>query len=267
MAIALPEIDPVAFAVGPLRVHWYGLMYLGGFAFAWALALARSDRSWSPVRRHQVEDLIFFGALGVILGGRLGYVLFYGLDKWLADPLWVFRVWEGGMSFHGGLLGVVIALWLFARRIGQPLLAVGDFTAPLVPIGLGLGRIGNFVGQELWGRPTDVPWAVIFPRDPQHLPRHPSQLYEALLEGVVLFAVLYWVTRKPRPLGFASGLFLFLYGLFRFLVEFVREPDAHIGFDLFGWMSRGQLLSLPMVAAGALLVGWSLARGRKREQP
>ncbi len=260
MALSYPQIDPVAFAIGPLAVHWYGLMYLFGFAGAWYLALRRSDRPWAPVRRPRVESLVIYAAFGVILGGRCGYVLFYNFERWLADPLWLIRLWEGGMSFHGGLLGVILALWLFARREGQPLLAISDFVAPLVPIGLGLGRIGNFIGQELWGRATDSPWGMVFPRDPEQLVRHPSQLYQAFLEGLVLFVILFAYSRKPRPLGVVSGLFLLLYGMARFLVEFVREPDAHIGFDVLGWMTRGQLLSLPMMAAGLALVACGALR-------
>lgn len=257
-----PAIDPVAFALGPIKVHWYGLMYLFGFLGAWRLALRRSDRPWSPVRRKQVEDLVVYCAFGVILGGRLGYVLFYNLDKWLSDPVWLFRVWEGGMSFHGGLLGVLAALWFYGRHIQQGFLALGDFVAPMVPIGLGLGRLGNFIGQELWGRPTDSWVGMVFPNDPEQLPRHPSQLYEAALEGMVLFLVLMWFSRKPRPAGMVGGLFLALYASFRFLVEFVRSPDSHIGFDLLGWMTRGQLLCLPMFAVGAAVMLWGWWRAR-----
>ncbi|MBK6960612.1 MAG: prolipoprotein diacylglyceryl transferase [Gammaproteobacteria bacterium] len=264
--LTYPVIDPVAVALGPVKVHWYGLMYLLGFAAAWWLAMRRSQRPWAPVRRAQVDDLIVYAALGVVIGGRLGSGLFYNFDIWRADPLWIFRIWEGGMAFHGGLLGVLTALWLFGRKLQQPFLAVADFVAPLVPIGLGLGRIGNFIGQELWGRPTDLPWAMVFPRDPEQLARHPSQLYQALLEGLVLFALLFWFSRRQRPTGAVGGLFLTLYGLFRFLVEFVREPDRNIGFDLFDWLTRGQLLSLPMILAGLLLIGWAYGSARQRTQ-
>jgi phosphatidylglycerol:prolipoprotein diacylglycerol transferase len=249
-----PEIDPVAFSAGPLRVHWYGLAYLAGLALAWWLAVRRSARPDSPVQREQVDDLIFYGALGVVLGGRLGYALFYGSDRLAEDPGWLLRVWQGGMSFHGGLLGVVAAVYLFGRRrrIGfGPLL---DFVAPLVPLGLALGRLGNFIGQELWGRPTDVPWAMVFPRDPLQLARHPSQLYQFALEGVLLFVILFWFSARPRPTWAVAGLFSLGYGCLRFFVEFFREPDAHIGFQALGWMTRGQLLCLPMIALGICLI-------------
>ena len=260
-----PVIDPIALSVGPfevlgrelgpLEVHWYGLMYLVGFACAWGLAYWRaSQREDIQIAPKQVEDLIVYGALGVVLGGRVGYVLFYHFDRFLEDPIWLLRVWEGGMSFHGGLLGVLVAMAVFSRRIRMPYFQLMDFVAPLVPVGLGLGRLGNFIGQELWGRPTDVAWAMVFPRDPEQLARHPSQLYQAALEGLVLFAVLYWFSRKPRPVMATSGLFLLLYGCFRFAVEFVREPDSHIGLEALGWMTRGQELSLPMIVAGGVLL-------------
>ncbi len=266
--MAYPEIDPVAFSIGRISVHWYGIMYLLGFLAAWYLGVRRSEKRWSPIRRNKVEDLIVYAAFGVILGGRCGYVLFYNFDKWLADPLWLIRIWEGGMSFHGGLLGVVIALAIFARQVRQPFLAIADFVAPLVPIGLGLGRIGNFIGQELWGRPTDVPWGMIFPSDPERLVRHPSQLYQATLEGLVLFILLFWFSRKPRPIGMVSGMFLAFYGIFRFAVEFVRMPDSHIGFVYHGWMTRGQVLSLPMILIGLLLIifAWVQDRLNKEQQ-
>jgi phosphatidylglycerol:prolipoprotein diacylglycerol transferase len=248
-----PSIDPVLISLGPLQIHWYGIMYLLGFAGAWWLAMRRSGQQGSPCRAEQVEDLIVYGAVGVILGGRCGYVIFYHFDRFVQDPVWLLRVWEGGMSFHGGLLGVALALLVYSRKIKQPFFAVADFVVPMVPIGLGLGRLGNFIGQELWGRATDAPWAMVFPRDPEQLARHPSQLYQAALEGLVLFLVLLWFSAKPRPRMAVSGLFLMLYGSFRFAVEFVREPDGHIGFDALGWMTRGQLLSTPMIALGVAL--------------
>lgn len=259
-----PDFDPVAISLGPLQVHWYGLMYLAGFAVAWWLALRDSRRPGSVVQKNDIEDLAFYSMLGVILGGRLGYGLFYGLDAWLDDPLWIFRVWEGGMAFHGGLLGVGVALLIFAWRKQRPFLAVFDFVAPLAPIGLGLGRIGNFIGQELWGRATDLPWAMVFSRDPLQLARHPSQLYQAVLEGVLLFLIVYAFSRKPRPAGSITGLFLCSYSLFRFLVEFVREPDSHIGFAWLGWMTRGQELCLPMFLGGVALIVWAYRQSARK---
>jgi phosphatidylglycerol:prolipoprotein diacylglycerol transferase len=256
-----PDIDPIAFKIGPLAVHWYGLAYLAAFALAWALARRRARRADAPVGPEQVEDVIFFSALGVVLGGRCGYVLFYNFDKFLEDPLWLFRVWEGGMSFHGGMLGVIVAMLWYAYRQRINPGRLWDFVAPLAPLGLLLGRLANFFNQELWGRPTDLPWAMVFPRtDPQRLLRHPSQLYEAFLEGIVLFTILWWFSRKPRPTYAVGGLFLFFYGVFRFLVEFVREPDEQIGFAAFGWMSRGQELSLPMILIGAGLFIYAYRR-------
>jgi len=248
--IAYPDIDPVAVAFGPLKIHWYGLTYLAGLLFAWWLAVRRSARADSPVGREQVDDLIFYAALGIVIGGRLGYALFYGWERLWQDPLWLFQVWQGGMSFHGGLLGVVAALALFCRRQGIAFGPLADFVAPLAPVGLALGRLGNFIGQELWGRATDVPWAMVFPRDPLALPRHPSQLYQFALEGCLLFALVYWYSRRPRPTWSVSGLFLMGYGVLRSVAEFFRQPDAHVGFEAFGWLTRGQLLCLPMIALG-----------------
>ncbi len=251
--LSYPEIDPVALQLGPLKIHWYGLMYLLGFAGAWWLARYRAGRPASGWTREQVSDLIFYGAMGVILGGRLGYVLFYNFDQFLEDPLWLFAIWEGGMAFHGGLLGVIAAFWLFARKYHKRLFEVTDFAAPLVPIGLGAGRIGNFIGGELWGRATDVPWGMVFPRADE-LARHPSQLYQFALEGVALFTLLWLFSMKPRPTMAVSGLFLAAYGSFRFVVEFFRQPDQHLGYIAFDWVTMGQLLSMPMVAAGLLLL-------------
>ena len=242
-----PNIDPVAISLGPLQVHWYGLTYLVGFLAAWWLARSRADRI--GLTKDQIGDLLFYSAVGVILGGRLGYALFYHFDRVLADPLWLFKVWEGGMAFHGGFLGVVVAVWLFARKHQINWIHLGDFIAPFTPIGLGLGRIGNFINGELWGRVTDVSWGMVFPVAGAD-PRHPSQLYQFALEGVVLFALLWWFSRQPRPAGSVSGLFLIGYGTLRFLVEFTREPDAHLGL-LSAGLSMGQLLSLPMILVGA----------------
>lgn len=261
--LSYPDIDPVAFSLGPLTVHWYGITYLCGFAAAWWVALRLSRLKHTVVDKRQIEDLIVFGAIGVILGGRIGYVLFYQLDLFLANPLWLFQVWEGGMSFHGGLLGVILAMWFYARKHGINYLRLMDFVAPAVPLGLGFGRIGNFIGQELWGRETTLPWGMVFPKDELGLVRHPSQLYEAFLEGLVLFAIVYWFAQKPRPRGAVAGLFLLGYGSFRFLVEFTRQPDAHIQFDLFGWLTRGQLLSLPMIIGGLAMLIWAYRRQPK----
>ena len=258
-----PNIDPVAIGIGPLQIHWYSLMYLVAFACAWYLASRSSQRSWSPVKASQVEDLIVYGAWGVLLGGRLGYMFFYSLDKWVADPAMLIRLWEGGMSFHGGLIGVIVAIFMYSRKYRIPFLAVGDFVAPLVPTGLFFGRIGNFIGQELYGRPTDGPWAMLFPSDPLQLGRHPSQLYEAFLEGLVLFFILQFYARKPRLFGELGGIFLVGYGVFRFMVEFVREPDAQFAgqaaaLQAFDWMTRGQALCIPMILLGLWLLRKSL---------
>ncbi|QBQ56444.1 prolipoprotein diacylglyceryl transferase [Nitrosococcus wardiae] len=265
--ISYPNFDPVAFSLGPLKVHWYGIMYLIGFLGAWGLGRLRAKRPTSGWRPEQVDDLIFYGALGVILGGRLGYALFYDFDNVLADPLRIFKIWQGGMSFHGGLLGVLVAMAIYARKVGKRFFQVTDFVAPLVPIGLGAGRIGNFINGELWGKVTDVPWGMVFP-DPRagDLPRHPSQLYEAALEGVALFLILWFFSSRPRPTMAVSGLFLLCYGLFRFIVEFVRVPDAHLGYLAFGWLTMGQVLSLPMILIGVILLGWAYLRANRFEK-
>ncbi len=260
--LVFPQIDPVAIALGPLKIHWYGLMYLVGIGGAWLLAtrrLAQFDPAWS---REKLSDLVFWVACGVILGGRAGYVLFYNFEQFLADPLWLLRLWEGGMSFHGGLLGVMLAVWWFGRRTGKGFFQLMDFIAPLVPIGLGAGRIGNFINAELWGKPSDLPWAMLFPAwsDPQQLARHPSQLYQFALEGVALFVILWLYSRKPRPTMAVSGLFAACYGLFRFLVEFVRVPDAQLGYLAGGWLTMGQVLSLPMILGGLGLMLWAYRR-------
>ncbi|WP_042011869.1 prolipoprotein diacylglyceryl transferase [Aeromonas fluvialis] len=246
------QIDPVAFSLGPLSVRWYGLMYLFGFAFAMWLANRRADAPNSGWTRNEVSDLLFYGFLGVILGGRVGYVLFYNFDLFLADPTYLFKIWTGGMSFHGGLIGVITAMVWFAHKTKRHFFTVADFVAPLIPFGLGVGRIGNFLNGELWGRVTDAPWAIIFPEAGPE-PRHPSQLYQFALEGVVLFIILNLFWRKHPPRGAISGMFLLFYGLFRFLVEFVRQPDSQLGL-YFQEISMGQILSTPMIIAGALMI-------------
>ncbi|WP_137819266.1 prolipoprotein diacylglyceryl transferase [Pseudomonas sp. 2FG] len=258
--LAYPQIDPVALAIGPLKIHWYGLMYLVGIGGAWLLAsyrLQRFDPGWS---KEKLSDLVFWVAMGVILGGRLGYVLFYDLQAYIANPLLIFEVWKGGMSFHGGFIGVMLATWWFGKRNGKSFFELMDFIAPLVPIGLGAGRIGNFINAELWGKATDVPWAMIFPTDPAQLPRHPSQLYQFALEGVALFLVLWAFSRKPRPTMAVSGMFALCYGLFRFIVEFVRVPDAQLGYLAFGWLTMGQVLCAPMILGGIGLLVWAYRR-------
>ena len=247
-----PQIDPVALSLGPLQIHWYGLMYLFGFVGAWVLGRIRAERyGWTVT---EVEDLLFYGAIGVIVGGRLGYVLFYDLAANLAAPINIIKVWQGGMSFHGGLIGVLTAFWWFAKKTNRSFFTVSDFIAPLVPIGLLTGRIGNFINSELWGKVSDVPWAIVFPNGGP-LARHPSQLYEAALEGLALFIILWLYSAKPKPVGAISGLFLLGYGGFRFLVEFVRIPDPQYGYLAFNWLTMGQVLSLPMIVIGFYLIG------------
>lgn len=244
-----PNIDPVAFELGPLTVHWYGIMYLCSFGLTYWLAFYRAKQLNSGWTEAQVSDLVFYVAVGVVVGGRLGYKLFYDFSGLVADPISVFRVWQGGMSFHGGLLGVMVAFFLMARKVNKSVFLVADFSVPMVPIGLGLGRLGNFIGAELYGRITEAPWGMVFP-NAGPLPRHPTQLYQFFFEGVVLFAVLWWYSSRPRPKATVTGLFLVLYGIFRFGVEFFRQPDAHIGFLAWGWLTMGQLLSFPMLLVG-----------------
>ncbi|RUO29821.1 prolipoprotein diacylglyceryl transferase [Aliidiomarina sedimenti] len=254
-----PGFDPIFFSVGPLDVRWYGLMYLVGLAFAWWWGNRQADRSqqgqaiggevWT---REQWSDLLFWGFLALIIGGRVGYVLFYQFSAFLANPLYLFDITSGGMSFHGGLLGAIVAILLYAKVKGRSIMAVGDFVAPLVPIGLGAGRIGNYINGELWGRTTDVPWAVIFPAAGPD-PRHASQLYQAFFEGLLLFALLFWFSRRQRPTGAIAGLFLIGYGCARLFTEYFREPDAHLGL-LAASLSMGQWLSIPMVLVGVLFL-------------
>jgi phosphatidylglycerol:prolipoprotein diacylglycerol transferase len=245
-----PEIDDVMFSIGPLQVRWYGMMYLLGFVFALWLAKRRSKADYSPIKPVEADDLIFAAMIGVILGGRLGYCLVYGWAQLVRDPLYLLRIWEGGMSFHGGLVGVLVAMWLFGRNRDKTMWQITDFMAPFVPLGLGFGRIGNFINGELWGKETDVPWGFLV--DGRVL--HPSQLYEAALEGFVLFAILWWFSSRPRPYMAVSGLFLLLYGIFRFYIEFYRVPDAHLDYLALGWVTMGQVLSAPMLLIGAVML-------------
>ncbi len=260
-----PQFDPVAFQVGPLAVRWYGLMYLAAFVLFVVLGKLRARQNlltgWHP---RDVDDMLFYGVFGVILGGRLGYIVFYKPLYYLAHPLEIFVVWQGGMSFHGGFLGVLLAMWLFARRRNKRWLDVTDFIAPLVPLGLAAGRLGNFINGELWGRVTGAPWGMVFP-EAGPAPRHPSQLYQFALEGLLLFALLWWFTRRRRPLGAASAVFLIGYGTCRFVAEFAREPDAFLGLLAFN-LTMGQWLSLPMIVAGVVMLVWAYRRAGK-DQP
>jgi len=251
-----PQFDPVAVSIGPVAVRWYGLMYLIGFALCWAAGRYRIARTPGAVwAAKDLDDALFWVILGTIAGGRLGYVLFYKLGDYVAEPWRVFYVWEGGMSFHGGMLGVIAAVAWFAWRRRQDWLVVTDFIVPLVPLAIASGRLGNFINAELWGRPAAVPWAMVFP-NVDGVPRHPSQLYEFALEGVLLFVVLWWFSLRPRPRGAVSGAFLLGYGLVRFLVEFTREPDRFLGLLALGF-SMGQWLSAPMIVAGAAMMVWA----------
>jgi phosphatidylglycerol:prolipoprotein diacylglycerol transferase len=250
-----PNIDPIAFSIGPLAVRWYGLMYLAGFAIGWWLGARRIAKGQAPITRAQLDDLLFLIVLGVILGGRLGYALFYKPGYYASHPLEIFAIWQGGMSFHGGLLGVMFAMVFAARRYGVDYVRLMDFLAPLTPLGFAAGRLGNFINAELPGRVTDLPWAMVFPGT-DGAPRHPSQLYQFALEGVALFVFLWWFSSKPRPRGQVSAMFLLGYGVLRFVAEFAREPDSFIGYLALG-LTMGQWLCLAMIAAGAALLAWS----------
>jgi phosphatidylglycerol:prolipoprotein diacylglycerol transferase len=255
-----PQFDPIAFSIGPLAIRWYGLMYLLAFTFVLVLGRWRISHGLTKLNARDLDDLLFFGMLGTIVGGRLGYVLFYKASFYFAHPLDLFKVWEGGMSFHGGLIGVITAMLIFARRRGFSFWNISDFIAPLVPLGIAAVRVGgNFVNGELWGRVTDVPWGMVFPQAHDGLPRHPSQLYEAAGEGILLFILVWWFARRPRPEAAVSGVFLIGYGLARFAVEFTREPDDFLGLLALG-LSMGQWLSLPMIVAGIAIVTWAYRR-------
>lgn len=259
--IMFPQIDPVIFSVGPIAVRWYGLMYLIALGFAYFLAMREVKSGRSPYSEQQVSDLLFYGFMGAVLGGRIGYVFFYQFERFLADPLYLFQITQGGMSFHGGLLGVIAVLFIFAKLTKTSLFQVGDFVAPLVPIGLGIGRLGNFINGELWGRTTDVPWGMVFPGAGPD-PRHPSQLYQFFMEGLLLFVIVYLYSRKPRAVGSVGGLFLAGYGVFRFIAEYFRQPDDHLGLLTLG-MSMGQWLSLPMVIVGAAIMTVAFKQDKK----
>ncbi len=256
-----PQFDPVAIAIGPISIHWYGIMYIIAFGGAWALASYRARQNPGQWTAEQISDLVFYGALGAVVGGRMGSVLFYNFDRFLDDPVWLLRVWEGGMSFHGGTLGVLVAFYFYSRHINKSFFEVMDFIAPFVPFGLGAGRLGNFIGGELWGRPTEVAWGMVFPHVDQ-LARHPSQLYEVALEGVVLFCVVWWFSSTPRPRCAVTGLFAAGYGSFRFFIEFFRQPDQDMGFIAFDWLTMGQLLSLPMVIIGVGLIVFAYQKNK-----
>jgi phosphatidylglycerol:prolipoprotein diacylglycerol transferase len=252
--LTFPSINPVAFSLGPLQVHWYGLMYLFGFFMAWILATFRVKRYQLDWTSEQISDLIFYAAVGVIFGGRLGYMLFYGTAQLVAEPFSLFKLWQGGMSFHGGLLGVGVALACFCRKTKKSFLEVVDFTTPLVPLGLAFGRAGNFINGELWGRVTNVPWAMVFPNTDGRS-RHPSQLYELGLEGLLLFVIVWWYASKKRVPGQVFGVFLVCYALSRFFIEFFRQPDPQLGYLAWNWLTMGQVLSIPMLLIGLWLWG------------
>ncbi len=257
-----PDIDPIAFSFGPIKIAWYGLMYLLGFVAAYWLAIKRTSQQWSPLIKNQIEDLIFYSAVGVIIGGRLGYMLFYDAESLFSDPInWLLRtpqIWQGGMSFHGGFIGVILAVKIFSSNLKMDFISLIDFVAPLVPIGLGLGRLGNFINNELWGRQTDSPLGFLV----DGVVRHPTQLYEAALEGLILFLILWVYSRFERGRGLVAAAFLFYYSVFRIFVEFFRVPDVHIGYLYSDWLTLGQLLSLPMLILGL----WIIINHRFKEE-
>jgi len=246
--LTYPNISPIAFQLGFFKIYWYSIMYLLAFGIAWLLALVKTknNNNWN---REQINDLIFYCALGVVIGGRIGYTLIYNLNHFLFNPLVIFKTWEGGMSFHGGLIGVLVSIWLFSRKYKKKFTTITDFVAPLAPLGLGAGRIGNFINGELFGRISNVPWAIIYPTGGP-FPRHPSELYEFLLEGILLFIIIWHYSSKPKPNFAVSSMFLICYGLFRFIAEFFRQPDAQFNFIAFNWITIGQLLSTFMIIVG-----------------
>ncbi len=259
--LSYPQISPIAFSLGPLQVHWYGLMYILAFGAAWLLGRYRAGKPGSGWTKNDVDDIATWAMLGVIFGARLGFVLFYDLNTYLADPLEILRVWHGGMSFHGGLVGVLLVAFIWAKAKHKRFLDVTDFVAPLVPLGLLFGRIANFINAELWGRVTTVPWGMVFP-NAGDMPRHPTQLYEACLEGLLLFLIIWFFSRKPRPLGAVSGLFAVCYAVFRITVEFFRVPDFQLGYLYADWVTMGQILSLPMLVIGICLLVYAAKEGK-----
>jgi len=259
--LQFPNFDPIAIRLGPVAIHWYGLMYLAAFGSAWLLGRWRIKHHKTALTMRDLEDIIFYGVLAVVAGGRLGYVLFYKPAYYLAHPLEIFYLWEGGMSFHGGLLGVMLMMAWFARSRGYHFLKVADFVSPLIPLGLATGRLGNFINGELWGRASTFPWAMVFPQSGDGVARHPSQLYQLGLEGLTLFVLIWWFANKPRPLGQVTAVFLMGYGFFRFVAEFAREPDKFLG-PLAAGLSMGQWLSIPMILSGAALFAWAAKSSR-----
>ena len=255
------DFDPVAISIFGWAVHWYGLMYVMAFVSAWWLARLQTKRHYQDWNYEQIDDLLFYGGMGVILGGRVGYVLFYSFPDFISNPVMIFQVWKGGMSFHGGLLGVLAAMVLFNRKYKKGYFNILDFGAPLIPLGLGFGRIGNFINGELWGKPTDLPWGMKFPTVDM-LPRHPNPLYEAILEGAVLFIILWWFSSKPRARMSTIAVFFIGYGIFRFMIEFVRVPDAHLGYIAWDWLTMGQILTLPLIVIGLVLI-WLVQKNSK----
>ncbi len=253
--IAYPNINPIAVDLGFISIHWYGISYVVGVLVAWILLRRRALNSQLSLDNEQIADLVFYAMLGIIIGGRLGSIVFYNFSYYLDHPLEIFFIHKGGMSFHGGLIGVIFFVWFYSRKKNISFFKVTDFIAPVIPVGLGCGRIGNFINGELWGSPSSLPWAMIFPNPAAGgIARHPSQLYEAFFEGLVLFIILWWFSRIPRPIKATSGLFLIFYGVFRFLVEFVRVPDQHIGYIAFNWLTMGQLLTIPMIMLGIIFL-------------